>query len=230
MATSAWRRLRRRVGWAPPALAKHVLTLLELSKVGHLWHSLVVTSVYISARKVTSFCRASALWATISVTKDTRVLTHSTIAFRCLCTCSLLRSCGRSCRIFLVKRKDKPCDRASSRDFVRSDRRDSCLCPLLPLVFSETELFRFDKLRRVAHVRPSNSTGGCPCTVRCLYSASSQLTRAYDSLKTWSVSRPVSQMTFDSDIRLTQAVTLRMRYDCSQCSQLHKCKRCQGTI
>jgi hypothetical protein len=111
------------------------------------------------------------------------VLTHSTIAFRCLCTCSLLRSCGRSCRIFLVKRKDKPCDRASPRDFVRSDRRDSCLCPLLLLVFSETEPFRFDKLRRVAYVHSSNSTGGCPCTVRFLYSASSQLTRGGKSLR-----------------------------------------------
>jgi hypothetical protein len=34
------------------------------------------------------------------------------------------------------------------------------------------------KVRRAAYVRPSNSTDGCPCTVRFLYSASGELTRA----------------------------------------------------
>jgi hypothetical protein len=34
------------------------------------------------------------------------------------------------------------------------------------------------KVRRAAFVRPSNSTDGCPCTVRFLYSMSGELTRA----------------------------------------------------
>jgi hypothetical protein len=68
--------------------------------------------------------------------------THNTVALRYSCPCSLLRSCDRTCRYFLVKRKDEPCDRTLPTDSMHGDRRGSCLRSLLSLVFSSSSSIR----------------------------------------------------------------------------------------
>ena len=50
--------------------------------------------------------------------------THNAVALRYSCPCSLLRSCGRTCRYFLVKRKDRSCDRTLQGESVQDLARD----------------------------------------------------------------------------------------------------------
>lgn len=52
------------------------------------------------------------------------LLTHNTVALRYSCPCSLPRSCDRTRRYFLVKRRDRSCDRTLQGGSVQDLARD----------------------------------------------------------------------------------------------------------